>query len=188
MPPPPLPPLNRRGIAPGGLLRCFGSIGLLGFGGVLPVAMHELIKRRRWLSQDEFAELLAICQVLPGPNIVNFSVIFGMRAAGAVGAMAAVVGLMVAPIVIALLLGVLYLNAAEHPLMQQVMRPVAAAAAGLVCAVAFRLFLPVRRQPRALVVIAAVVLAVAILRLPLMIVLPIMAPLSIVLMMRDQRE
>ncbi|MFC7704201.1 chromate transporter [Plastorhodobacter daqingensis] len=175
-------PLDRRGIAAPALFRCFGVIGLLGFGGVLPVAMHELMERRRWLSAPEFTEILSLCQVLPGPNIVNFSVIFGMRCAGMAGALAAVTGLMGAPVVIVLALGALYAGFADLPVVQDVVRPVAAAAAGLVCAVAARLFFPVRRQWRALVIIAAVVLAVAVLRLPLIWVLPVLAPLGIALM------
>lgn len=175
-------PLEQRCIGPSALFRSFGYIGLLGFGGVLPVATHELLERRRWLSAPEFTEILAVCQVLPGPNIVNFSVIFGMRCAGPMGALAAVTGLMGAPVLIVLALGMLYLEYADLPVVQDVVRPVAAAAAGLLCAVAARLFFPVRRRPVPLLIVALVVLAVAVLRLPLMWVLPLLAPFSIAMM------
>ncbi len=59
------------------LLRLHTSWRLQGFGGVLPVAQHELVERQRWLTKQEFAETLSIAQVLPGPNVVNLCLIVG---------------------------------------------------------------------------------------------------------------
>ena len=85
---------GRHGAAPscGELARGFCEIGLLGFGGVLPWARWMVVEQRRWLTGAEFTDLLALCQFLPGPNVVNLSVALGARFQGARGALASLAG------------------------------------------------------------------------------------------------
>lgn len=168
-----------RGITLWALFRCFLVIGVTGFGGVLPVVIHELVERRRWLTAVEFTEILSVCQILPGPNIVNISVVFGMRVAGWVGSAVAMTGLLLLPIVIGLTLAGLYSGFADVPQVQGAMRAVAAAASGLVVAVAAKLFWPQRRNPIVHIIGGLVILAVIWLRLPLPIILGVLAPCSI---------
>ena len=80
--------------SPRALFMAFNALALQGFGGVLPVAQRELVERRNWLTKDEFVEMLAISQVLPGPNVVNLALMFGDRAFGWRGAMAALGGML----------------------------------------------------------------------------------------------
>src|SRR5579863_2491216 len=101
-------PLERRAPGPGALFMAFLGVGLSGFGGVLPFARRMLVEKRAWLSGEAFNETLALCQTLPGPNIVNVSVVVGARFAGPAGALAAVTGLMAAPVAIVLVLASLY--------------------------------------------------------------------------------
>ena len=110
----PRSPMNERGITLGGLFRCFLVIGITGFGGVLPVVIHELVRKRGWLDISEFTEILSVCQVLPGPNIVNISILFGARVAGFPGAMVSVAGLLLLPVALVLTLGVVYAQFAEN--------------------------------------------------------------------------
>src|SRR5262245_53757391 len=90
------------------LFRGFLILGLTGFGGVLPLARHMVVDQRRWMTGAEFTELLSLCQFLPGGNIINLSVAIGLRFRGIRGAIAALVGLIAAPIVVVLVLGVIY--------------------------------------------------------------------------------
>lgn len=64
------------------LFFAFNRLTLQGFGGVLPVAQRELVERRQWLTKDESVEMLAISQVLPGPNVVDLALMFGDRGFG----------------------------------------------------------------------------------------------------------
>ncbi|VTR50837.1 chromate transporter, chromate ion transporter (CHR) family [Serratia fonticola] len=48
-------------------------LGLIGFGGVLPLARSMLVEQRRWLTAEQFTELLGLCQFLPGGNVINLS-------------------------------------------------------------------------------------------------------------------
>ena len=121
------------------LFRVFNRLALQGFGGVIPVAHLELVERERWLSPEEFVEILAIGQVLPGPNIINVAVIFGDRWFGWRGALAAVAGLLTAPLAIILFLAFVYQSFASLPLVNGALRGMGVAAAGLVISTAIKL-------------------------------------------------
>lgn len=175
------PPLAERGITLAGLFRCFSVIGITGFGGVLPVVVHEIVRRRRWLSLEEFTKILSVCQVLPGPNIVNISILFGMRVKGLPGALASIAGLLVLPVALVLVIGAAYLRHAEVPQVEAAVRAVASAAAGLLIGVTVRLFWPHRANPVAVAIGLAVIAAVAWARLPLIWVILGLGPVSLAL-------
>src|ERR1700759_2800134 len=90
------------------LLLTFAKIAAFGFGGVMAWSRRVIVQQRGWLSAEEFNEQLALCQVLPGGNIVNFSVMYGSRCAGVPGALAALIGLIGPPMVLMILAGILY--------------------------------------------------------------------------------
>jgi chromate transporter len=114
------------------LFVAFLTISLSGFGGVLAWSRRMVVEERRWMSAEEFNEAYALCQMLPGPNIVNFSVIFGSRFRGPLGAAVAFVGLLGPPVVIVTVFGVLYARYGQIESVQRVLAGVSAAAAGLI--------------------------------------------------------
>jgi chromate transporter len=140
------PPL-RRPESTAELFRVFNRLALQGFGGVLPIAHRELVERERWLAPAQFVELLALGQVLPGPNIVNMSIIFGDRAFGWRGALAATAGLLTVPLLIVLVIATLYTQVAEHPLAIGALRGMGVVSAGLVIAMAFKLRSTLKANP-----------------------------------------
>lgn len=95
-------------------------LGLIGFGGVLPMARSMLVERRRWLSSEQFTELLGLCQFLPGGNVINLSVAVGMEFRGLRGALCALLGLISAPTAIVVGLGVVYARFQNDPHVQHV--------------------------------------------------------------------
>jgi chromate transporter len=157
----------------------FLQIGLMGFGGVLPAARKVLVDDRRWLTDQEFTELLSIGQALPGPNVVNVTTAYAARQHGAVGAVIAVSALMLAPIVIVLTLGALYLRYGELPVVQSIVHGVAPAAAGLMLAAGLKLAVSELRRPWKFVIAGAALCGVGLLRWPLYVVLPISALVSV---------
>lgn len=168
---------------PFGLLIAFGKVSLSGFGGVLPWARRMIVEDRRWMTAEEFNEAFSLSQFLPGPNIVNFSVVFGSRIRGAAGAAAALFGLMGPPVVIVTLLGILYAHYGHLEWLQRILAGIAAAAAGLIIAVVAKMARPLftaRLDFAPFVAIAAFV-AIGIFRWPLPLVLLVLAPLSIAL-------
>lgn len=165
------------------LFVAFSKMSLSGFGGVLPWARRVIVEQRAWMSANEFNEALALCQFLPGPNIVNFSILFGSRAQGVPGAVASFVGLIGPPVVIVLTLGTLYQRFGDFAPLQRVLAGMAAAAAGLIIATAGKMALALLRQhswPAALVACAAVI-AVGAAGWPLPVALLALVPPSIVL-------
>jgi chromate transporter len=159
----------------------FLGIAIVAFGGVLPWARYVLVERRRWLTPDEFTDVLALGQLLPGPNIVNVSIAIGNRFHGALGSLIAFAGLMGAPIAIVLALAGLYARFAENPQVRGALVQVAAAAAGLVIAMALKLAVPLLRKrfATAAPIIALTFIGVAVLRWPLIVVVAAVAPVSI---------
>ena len=129
----------RRPASPAELFLAFNRLALQGFGGVLPVAQRELVERQRWLTRTEFVELLAVAQVLPGPNVVNLSLMFGDRHFGWRGALAALAGMLAAPLAIVLALALLYGHFAQQPLVAGALRGMGAVAAGLILATGLKL-------------------------------------------------
>ncbi len=171
------------GTSPGPLVLFLAFLGVAvqSFGGVLPFARRMLVDRRGWLSAAEFDETLALCQSLPGPNIVNLSTVVGWRFAGAGGAAAAVLGLMGAPVAIVLVLAELYGRYGAVGRAPAAIGGLGAAAAGLVAATAARMALPLmRRRPvTASLFIAAAFALIGVARLPLIWVMPVLAPLAV---------
>jgi chromate transporter len=117
----------------------FNRLALQGFGGVLAVAQRELVERKGWLSREEFVEMLALSQVLPGPNVVNLGLMLGDRFFGLKGALAAVAGMLAVPLVIVLLLTAAYAEFSRLAVVSGALRGMGAVAAGLIIATAIRL-------------------------------------------------
>ncbi len=158
--------------SPGEIFRAFNRLALQGFGGVLPIAQRELVERERWLTREQFLELLAVAQVLPGPNIVNLSLMFGDRAFGWRGGLAALGGMILAPLGIVLVLTVTYTHYARHPTVAGALRGMGAVAAGLIFSTGVKLLPALRRNvlgaPTAFALVAAMFVGIALLRLPLL--------------------
>ncbi len=157
--------------SPGDLFMAFTQLALQGFGGVLPVAQRALVEQRRWISREQFVEVLSVGQVLPGPNIVNVALIIGDRFFGWRGAVAALAGLLAAPLLIVMSLAVIYTQFSHEPRVAGAMRGMGAVAAGLILAMGLKLTPTLRRNPLPLSLCAAAAtgtwVAVGILRLPM---------------------
>ncbi len=141
------------------LFFAFNRLALQGFGGVLAVAQRELVEHRRWLTREEFLELVSAAQVLPGPNVVNLSLMLGDRYFGLRGALAALAGMLAVPLVIVLLMTTLYAQFAQAPAVSGALRGMGAVAAGLILATACKLMMALKRNPLGPAVCAAFVLA-----------------------------
>ena len=172
---PALPPITRSA-----LFANFLKMGLLGFGGVLPWARRVIVDERGWLSDRDFAELIGLCQVLPGPNVVNLSVIIGARAHGAIGALIAVTAILLVPVGLMLLIAISYAAVAQDPLTRNAIAGASAAAAGLILGTALRLLLQTRPPLRGLLTGGAAFIAVGVLQWPLLRVIVVLIVVGIV--------
>jgi len=163
------------------LFVAFAKMSLAGFGGVLVWARRGIVDQHRWMTPEEFNETFALCHFLPGPNIVNLSVVFGSRIRGVAGGIAAFAGLVGPPVAIVTILAALYARYGEIEALRRILAGVSCAAVGLLISAVFRMMMPLiwRRDFVGVVVLAAVFVAVGLLRLPLPAVLLVAIPLSI---------
>jgi chromate transporter len=154
-------------------------LGMIGFGGVLPLSRRMIVEKRQWLTGAEFTDLLGLCQFLPGGNIINLSVAIGLQFRGLRGALAALVGLIAAPTLVVVLLGMVYDRFQNEPHIQHMFAGLAAAAAGLLCSMSVKVAWPLRTHPAGLVIAATCFVAIAVLRLPLLPTMVVLAAISI---------
>ncbi len=159
----------------------FTKIGLSGFGGVLPWARRTIVEQKKWITAAEFNAILGICQLVPGPNIVNLAVCIGSRFGGAKGALAAMLGLLLGPIAVVLLLAMLYDHFSYLEAVQAMLHGVSAVGVGLIAATGFKMLREEFRYPRMLLVIAVTLFIAIWLDLPLGWVVLIASPLALVL-------
>ena len=125
--------------SPTDLFVSFTLLALQGFGGVMAVVQRELVEKKRWMTREEFIEDWAVAQVMPGPNVVNLSMMIGARSFGFKGAMAALAGMLTAPLILVLLLALVYARFADFPGVAGALRGMGAVAAGLIAATALKL-------------------------------------------------
>lgn len=158
----------------GELFTGFLAVGARSFGGVLPHAHRVMVEERRWIAPADFAEVVALCQFLPGPNIGNASIVLGRRWFGLRGAVAAFLGLMGLPFVWVMAMALLYADAAaSQPVLRSIVIGVGIAGGGLFIGTALKLAGPLMAKPWALAVIAGCFAAVAIGRVSLFMALPV---------------
>src|SRR5690349_12611885 len=129
------------------LFLSFTWLALQGFGGVLAVVQRELVERKQWLTSEEFVEDWAVAQIMPGPNVVNLSLMIGGRYFGLAGALAALAGMLTLPLVIVLLLALLHAHFGADPRVAGALRGMAAVSAGLIGAAGLKLSVALARNP-----------------------------------------
>ncbi|QOL48293.1 chromate transporter [Massilia litorea] len=173
------------------LFVAFTVLALQGFGGVLAVVQRELVERKRWLSNEEFIEDWAVAQIMPGPNVVNLSMMIGARYFGLRGALTALAGMLAVPLVLILLLAILHARFAGNAQVAGALRGMAAVSAGLIAATGLKMSVALKRNPVPLqwcVAIGAIgFVLVALLKFPLAYVLLALGGLGCVLAYRNLR-
>lgn len=169
----------RRNISKAELFFGFLKIGLLGFGGIAPWARHIIVEEKRWLTDREFAEILGVGQVLPGPNVMNASILIGDRNQGLIGVLLCLTGQMVMPLMIVVALAVFYDRVASVPEVNAALIGAAAASAGMVLGTALKMVRNIRPTPLAFGIGVAGFAAIGLLRWPLVPVVLALVPLAI---------
>ncbi len=149
----------------------FSLLALQGFGGVLAVVQRELVDKKKWMTLEQFVEDWAVAQILPGPNVVNLSLMIGDRYFGLRGALVALAGMLTFPLIIVLAIAALFAGIADMPQVQGALRGMGAVAAGLITATGLKLVSALKSNPMGAPVcwaLAAITfVAIALLRIPL---------------------
>ncbi|ROZ78346.1 chromate transporter [Ramlibacter sp. WS9] len=172
----------------GDLFWSFTWLALQGFGGVLAVVQREMVEKKRWMTREEFVEEWAVAQIMPGPNVVNLSLMIGGRYFGLRGAMTALAGMLAVPLLVVLALALVYAQVADNPHVAGALRGMGAVAAGLITATGLKLMSALKKHPLGVpactVFGIATFAAIALLRWPLAYVLLGLGGLACVLTYR----
>jgi chromate transporter len=165
------------------LFGAFVAVSLSGFGGALPWARRMIVDRRQWMTAEEFNEAFSLSQFLPGPNVINFSVVFGQRFGGAAGAAVALAGLLGPPLIIVTILAALYARYGDIEALSRILSGIASAAAGLLIAMVAKMAAPLflKRWDFGVAMALLAFVAIGLMRWPLPLVFAVLAPVSIVL-------
>jgi chromate transporter len=171
------------------LFVAFAKMSLAGFGGVLVFARRAIVEQHRWMTAEEFNETFALCHFLPGPNIVNLTMVFGSRFRGIAGGLAAFAGLLGPPTLIMTVLATLYARFGDVDALRRILAGVSCVAVGLLLSVVFRMMMPLFRKRDAvgLIFLLAVFVAIGVARLPLATVLLVAVPISLAVTMVMRR-
>jgi chromate transporter len=163
------------------LFFAFAKMSLMGFGGVMVWARRAIVEQHKWMTAQQFNETFALCHFLPGPNIVNLSVVFGSRFRGLAGAVAAFLGLVLPPVLIVLCLALLYSRYGEIEALRRTLAGIVCATAGLFFATVVKMMQPIvkERGVVALSTAGAVFVAIGVMRWPMPPVLLVAIPASI---------
>ena len=151
-------------------------MALQGFGGVLAVVQREIVDRKQWMTRQEFIEEWSVAQIMPGPNVINLSILMGNRYFGWRGSCAAVAGILTFPLLVLLVLALLFSGVSGYAPAQGAMRGLGAVVAGLIAATGLRMIEGLRQNAMGALACAALAVAaftlIALLRLPLAWALP----------------
>lgn len=157
----------------------FCLVGMLGFGGIAAALFHVVVERRKWLTAEEYASTLGLGQVLPGANLINLATMIGDRFQGALGAVIALCGLLLMPIVILIALATLYDHFSSLPDVQAGISAAAAGAVGLTWGTGVKLARTILKSPVPIAIAVASFVAIGLLRLPMLGTIFTLAPIAI---------
>ncbi len=160
----------------------FMQLGLMGFGGVLPLAHRIIVEDKKWIDEGKFTDLLGVCQLLPGGNIINMSVAIGMQFQGIKGAISSVLGLISAPTAIVLIIYQVYEHFQYLTAVQHMIQGLAAAAAGLLFATGFKMLRPILKSYLTVLTIALTFVFMLLIKLPLALTLFVLVAINLLVL------
>ena len=175
-------PSEREQISLAAVFKLFLTVGAISFGGGVVAYLREYIVRgNQWMDDDEFLDALEIGQTLPGLIAVNLSVIIGDRVRGASGAVAAALGVLLPGSTIVMVAGILYMGNRQNLTVNHFLGGIAAAAVGLLTAVALQLGHKQLVHVRDFLLVMATFVAISLLHQSLLVVILVIGPVAVFL-------
>jgi chromate transporter len=177
---------KERAVSPLELGWAFLRLGVTTYGGAASAAIgDEVVRRRGWLTRDEFLTFRSISLIAPGANSPNLAVLIGRHLAGPAGAILAFAAATIPGVVAIVLFGFLALG--THSVLGSALRGCAAAAVGLSFANALEMTYPWRRDAPRLALVAIAFIAVVVLHAPLWLTLLVFVPITLFILARTDR-
>lgn len=161
------------------------AIGAFSFGGGLSGWIYrEFVDRHCWISDEEFASSMAMCQILPGANVINLVICLGEHLRGPKGAFACFTGFLLVPVFAVIALSLIIDQLSDASGLEAALAGVAFAAIGLLLLICWKGVVRARHQPFHLGLIAVIAVTVGLLKFPLIPVVLALLPISILVAWR----
>ena len=165
------------------------KISLSSFGGGLSVWTQQVVvEEQHWMNDREFLSALALCRILPGPNMVNFAVYLGSHLRGLPGVVAAICGLLIVPFLLVVVLGILYFSYKQTLHIHPMLSGIAAAAAGMTIGLGVKMLLRQKFGFSAIATMTIAFLLIGIFRVPLLVTLALLVPISVFMVKGNDNE
>ncbi len=122
--------------------KTFFKIGLFTFGGgyaMIPLIEQEVVDKKQWLSKDEFLDLLAVSQTIPGVFAVNMSIAIGYKLKKTKGSIVSALGTVLPSFLIILLIALFFEQFKDNPVVESIFRGIRPAVVALIAVPCFRL-------------------------------------------------
>jgi chromate transporter len=148
-----------------GLVRYFLKLGAWGFGGPIALVgyMHrDLVEQRRWFTDDEYRQGLALAQTLPGPLAAQLAMWLGFLTRGIIGSAAVAVAFVTPPFLMVTAVSVLYVEHQGSSVVHSLFRGVGPAIVAIVAIASVKLARTTNRRDPLLWAIAGAVCAVTV--------------------------
>ncbi|MBS3787162.1 chromate transporter [Candidatus Bipolaricaulota bacterium] len=146
------------------LFRIFFRLGLFTFGGgfaMIPLIEEEIIKKNSMLKEDEFFDIIAFTQSLPGSLAVNMSIFIGYHISGIPGALTSSIAVVIPPFTVILLIASFFVRFLEHPIAQQAFKGIRIAVLVLILLALKRLAQKVHWNILKVVLVAGIIVAIS---------------------------
>lgn len=137
------------------LFRVFFKISAVSVGGgltMLPLMSREFSEERKWITEEEMVDVVAIVQSVPGIIAVNMAILIGQRAAGLPGVFAASVGVVLPPVIVILAIAALLFQLSGNETMDHIFLGVRAAVSALILLSVIKMSRSVLKGPLPIVI------------------------------------
>lgn len=115
----------------------FSKIGTFTFGGgyaMIPLIRNEVVSKRNWLGDDEFMDMLALAQSMPGPMALNTALFVGNKRLGFKGSLFSGLGVILPSFVIILLIAMVFVQFKDNPVVERIFKGIRPAVVALIAA------------------------------------------------------
>lgn len=119
------------------LFSVFFKIGAFTFGGgyaMIPLIQHEVVSRKKWLSEEEFIDMLAVAQAMPGPIALNTALFVGNKHRGFKGSLSSALGIILPSFFVILLIAIVFTQFRDNPSVERVFKGIRPAVVALIAA------------------------------------------------------
>lgn len=119
------------------LFLLFFKIGAFTFGGgyaMVPLIREEVVRKKGWLIDDEFMDMLALAQSMPGPIALNTAIFVGRKRMGFKGSLSTAAGIILPSFIVILLIAMVFTQFKDNPVVESVFKGIRPAVVALIAA------------------------------------------------------